>query len=101
MTGNPILTIEFRHEGQKGDVSRSLDRNSQAALMLRASTGLATRTDLAPIAHATLQQGQILVVDEGCIFSAELTNFAAAGKTPSPASKIAHAYFLLVYLSFC
>ena len=98
MTRVGDLTIEFRYEGQKGDMSCSLDRDSQAALMLSASTGLATRAYLAPIADASLQQGEILVVDNGCIFRAELANFAAAGKTPSPASEIAHAYVLLIFL---
>lgn len=100
MTGDGGLTLKLRHEGQKGDVSRSLDCDSQPALMLGARTGLATRANLAPVTDVTLQDSQVLVVDDGCIFTAELTNFSAAGKTPSPTSIIAHAYVLLV-LTFC
>jgi hypothetical protein len=98
MTRVGNLTIELRHKGQKRDMSSSLDCDSQAALMLGASAGLTTRAYLAPIADTTLQQREILIVDNGCIFRAELANFAAAGKTPSPASEITHAYVLLIFL---
>ncbi len=103
MTGNGNLTIELCHEGQKGDVSRSLDCDSQSALMLGAGTGLATWAYLAPVTNTTLQERKVLVVDIGCIFSAELANFATAGKTPASASIIAHAYALLklsLFLSY-
>jgi hypothetical protein len=99
MSSSGNLTFELRHEGQKGDMSRAFDRDSQAALMLSASTGLAAGADLAPVTDITLQHREILVVDNSCFFRAELANLAAAGKTPSPAFKITHAYVLLIYLS--
>src|SRR5450631_267898 len=64
-------------EGQQGDVARLLDGPRQTALVRRAHTGQAARSDLAALRHELRQQTHIFVIDRFDLFDAEFANLLA------------------------
>jgi hypothetical protein len=89
------LAVEIRYEGQQRDVTSSLDRDRQLALVLGAYAGLPTGANLAAVADKTLEQANVLVIDRLATLATELTNLAARCETPPIASIIAHSLNLL------
>src|SRR5271169_468 len=68
---------------QQRDIARLLDRSRQAALVRRAHSGQASRSDLAAFRHELRQQPHVLVIDRFDLLDAELANFLAPEKLAS------------------
>ena len=98
--GNCRLTIQLGDEGQQGDVPSAFDRRGQAPLMLGARARLASRADLASIAHEPLQKANILEVDTLVTFGAELADLHPCREaTAVVSSVITHSDNLLALQS--
>ena len=65
-------------KGQERHIARALDGASQHTLVLGASAGLATRTDLAPVGDVLLQAIDLLVRYLGALVA------GASGRTACP-----------------
>src|ERR1700687_6322540 len=71
-------------ERQQGDIARLLDGPRQTALVRRAHTGQASRSDLAAFRDELRQQTHIFVIDRFDLLDAELANLLAPEKlTPT------------------
>ena len=56
-------------------MTRSLDRDSQLSLMLRAGTGDPAGQDLRPLRDALAKSGHVFIIDVLDLIGAELTYF--------------------------
>src|SRR5882724_6987420 len=72
-------------EGHEGDVSRSLNRYAQPALVPRAHAGHPARQNFPALLHELRQNVRALVVDEIHLLHAELANLLLAEILPLPA----------------
>jgi hypothetical protein len=69
-----------------------LERNAQAALMLRARAGFPARLDFATIGDVTLHKAAgVLVINLTHMVMAKLANFAASAAFTAPASLAARS----------
>lgn len=94
--GDFRLAVQLGYEGQQGNVPSALDRHGQAPLVLGAGACLAPRADLAAIAHESLEQPDVLVIDAIVAISAELAYLCTGRETAAVVSSvIAHSLSLL------
>src|SRR5690606_35273970 len=66
--------------GEQADVARTLDRLRQLTLLLGGHRGDPRWDDLAALRQVTLEQADVLVIDDGCVLRAEGAGLAAAEK---------------------
>src|SRR5208282_345665 len=77
MTTDDLELLRASSEGQQGDVARLLDRSGQTALVRRAHSGQASRSDLAALRYELRQQTHIFVIHGFDLLDAELANLLA------------------------
>src|SRR3546814_2272775 len=66
--------------GEQADVARTLDRLRQLTLLLGGHRGDPRRDDLAALRQVTLEQADVLVIDDRCVLRGEGAGLAAAEK---------------------
>jgi hypothetical protein len=76
-TNDDFDLLRAPRERQQSDIARLLDRPRETALVRRAHSGQASRSDLAAFRHELRQQTYILVIDRFDLLDAELANFLA------------------------
>jgi hypothetical protein len=77
--------LRLDHKGQQRQVTRTLDRHRQLALMLGTVAGLPSRTDLAAVGQVAPQRIGPFIVNVRYLFLAEEASLAAT-REPTPSS---------------